>query len=137
MDIFTTMKYFPELTKLYLTLYSKFKSTIPIRYTSEELQQCQQLTHFTLYCNNLSALNDHFFVGIGDNIPNLKHLELWKANISGQALDLLSKTKRLQRLKLCARPNIRIWDYHVHNLMASCRLLREIELNNIEPVNYQ
>ena len=137
MDIFTTMKHFPNLRKLYLTLYSRFEPEIDSYYTTEELQQCQHLTYVTIYSNNKCAINDLFFDRIHLNVPNLKHLSLWFANISGQALEFLLKLKRLERLKLCSLSAKQIMDYHVYNLIASCRMIKQIELENIELVDYQ
>ena len=137
MDIFTTMKHFPNLRKLYLTLYSNFEPEIDSYYTSEELKQCQHLTHFTIYSNNKCAINDLFFDRIHLNLPNLKQLSLWIANISGQALEFLLKLKRLESLKLYSHSAKQIMDYHVYDLIGGCRLLKQIELENIELVDYQ
>ena len=123
-EIFNTIKQYKSLKKFEYNFGYSYTNTKPHNMLSEELKECQDLTHLTL---SGCKIRDIFFKDIGLYLPKLQYLNLSNIHINESSFKELSNLSDLRSLQL----HIPVRDFKfnlINPVLDKCHKIRFIYL---------
>ena len=134
-QIFSSIKAFPALKRLYLRFCANFdRNVFNDLFSFEAFKGLSNITQLTLYFHSVT-FKETTLKDIDINLPNLQYLVLensFRLDREGvtQMADILSRLSRLQTLKLRFKSGV---DYKPieEQITEKCRKIKEIEMRSV------
>ena len=134
--LFQTINKFEDLKVLSVDLFSRLIDANLV-ITSNELNNCKNLTHLSLKINSPQiVITDSFFVSIEEHLPKLQKIEFnCNTNLTQQSFHSLSELKSIQIIKFNSNKSrdqkfkLQSKVSVIKNLMKNCRKIESISIN--------